>query len=81
MTDVISKCRIVICDLRQPWLNNRRVAELKAAFECQRYHHFVFANTHYVPYEKSVKHTDELAAEVVTVHSGPSEEDGSIMWG
>lgn len=64
MTGVISKCKIVICDLRQPWLNKRQVAELKVAFECQRSHHFIFTNTHFVPYKKTVKHNDELAEEV-----------------
>jgi hypothetical protein len=68
MTDVSSKSKIVIYDLRQPWFNNRRVAELKAAFECQRSHHFIFANTHYVPHKTTVKHTDELAAEVYDLY-------------
>jgi hypothetical protein len=68
MTDVISKCKIVICDLRQPWLNNRRVAELNAAFECQRSHHSISASTHYLFYKKTVKNTDELAAEVYDLH-------------
>ena len=67
ITDVIAKCKIVICDLRQPWLN-RRVAELKAAFEYQRSHHLIFANTRFAPYKKSVKHNDEVAAEVYDLH-------------
>jgi len=58
MTDVISKYKIVICDLRQTWLNNRQVAELKVAFECQGSHHFEFANNHSLPYKKTVKHND-----------------------